>query len=160
MNKIFNIILLGGFVFISACGGSSSSDSGTLIEGTLTEAGGAAHTSVLLTKHSEGELIAGVTVCALGECSVTDEQGHWGFVLNEKYAGGEVLFDINGHGIESKSIVEITAGAEEVFIDFQHVETGAVEASHVTIDGVTQHNEEHDDSEDHDESSDHQEHQE
>lgn len=149
ISAIVSTILLSAA--LTACGGGSS-DSGMLIEGTLTEAGGAGHDRVLTHAHSAGQRIENVQVCALGECSVSDAQGQWGFVAGSNFAGGEVAFSIEGHGISTTSVVDIPAGANEVFIDFQHVEGGAVEAHHVTADGVTSHNEEstgHGDESDH-----------
>ncbi len=149
MNLIKNITILSFCLIVAACGGSSSG-SGPVIEGTLTEAGGAAHNNAVILKHSSGQKIESVTICALGECSVTDELGQWGFAGGE-LPGGDVLFTLNGHGIETTSKVNIPAGANEVFIDFQHVEGGAVKAEHVTVDGETSHNEDngHDDEDGH-----------
>ena len=124
-----------------ACGGGSSSNSGMLIEGTLIEAGGASHANSVILKHSSGQPIENVSVCALGECSTTDLSGQWGFVVDESFTGGEVLFEINGHGIETTTLVEIADGADHVIVDFQHVEGGSVEASHITTDGNTEHHE-------------------
>lgn len=126
---------------LAACGGGGSSDSGILIEGTLTESGGAGHSNSVALKHSDGQRIENVQICALGECSTTDSEGQWGFVAGEGFAGGDVLFTLEGHGIASTSAVKIPGGASDVFIDFQHVEGGAVEAEHVTVDGETAHNE-------------------
>lgn len=125
---------------LNACGGGSS-DSGMLIEGTLTEAGGANHAHSLVLKHSVGQRIEGVTVCALGECSTTDSEGQWGFVAEENFTGGDVLFTINGHGIDATTTVSIPEGANEVMLDFQHVEGGHIEAQHITADGETSHHE-------------------
>ncbi len=124
----------------SACGGGSSG-SGVLIEGTLTEAGGAAHSKSLILKHSEGQRIGAVEVCALGECSTTDDEGQWGFVVEDAFVGGEVLFSVKGHGIDSETVVNIPTDASDIFIDFQHVEGGMVEAHHITANGETSHNE-------------------
>lgn len=133
--SIFFICLI-----LNACGGGSS-DSGILFEGTLTEAGGAGHTNSLVLKHSVGQRIENVAVCALGECSTTDSEGQWGFVAGENFTGGDVLFTINGHGIDTTTIVSIPEGAKEVLLDFQHVEGGHIEAQHITIDGETSHHE-------------------
>lgn len=118
---------------ITACGGSSGS--GTLIEGTVTEAGGAAHDTRAFLRHGAGERIGGVEVCALGECSVTDDQGQWGFEVSEFPDSKDVLFSFDGHGILTTTIVTIPHEADEVFISFDHVEGGVVEASSVVVDG-------------------------
>jgi hypothetical protein len=124
---------------LPGCSGDSS-DSGMLIEGTLTEAGGAGHGKSLLLKHSDGQRIEDVQVCALGECSTTDGEGQWGFVAGEGFPGGDVLFTVNGHGIKTATAVNISGGAKEVFLDLRHVEGGLVEATHVTVDGETEDN--------------------
>lgn len=131
-------LTVGLLCILSSCGGGGGSGSGMLIEGTLTEAGGAGHATVLL-RHSAGQRIENVQICALGECSTTDSEGQWGFVAPEEFHGGEVLFSLNGHGISQAATVVIQPGAEEVIIDFQHVEGGLIEATHVTTDGVTNH---------------------
>jgi hypothetical protein len=127
-------------ILLSACGGGSS-DSGMLIEGTLTQNGGSHSEKHILTKHIDGELIENVKICALGECSITDGKGQWGFALNSSFNGGEVFFTINGHGINATTIVSIPSTANEVFLDLQHMEDGEVKAEHITIDGETMHNE-------------------
>ena len=144
MKYIKSRIIVASLFFIcislQACGGGSS-DSGMLIEGTLTEAGGADHSRSLVLKHGEGQPIENVEICALGECSTTDGQGQWGFVADETFTGGEVLFTIIGHGIDTTTALTISEGVQEVFLDFQHVEGGHVEAAHITIDGETSHHE-------------------
>lgn len=135
---------------LSACGGGGSSDDGMLIEGTLTEAGGADHSLSLVLRHDEGARIEEVEICALGQCSTTDGAGQWGFVAPESFSGGAVSFTVVGHGIDTTTVVEIPADAGEVFLDLQHVEGGLVEAAHITVDGETTHNEEH---HEHDEST-------
>lgn len=145
MKVFFNsVLLIVPFVlFLTACGGGGgSSDSGMLIEGTLIEAGGAGHSNGIILKHSTGQPIENVEVCALGECSLTDDLGQWGFVVSDEFNGGDVLFDINGHGIATETVVEIPSGASEVFLDFKHVEGGEVKADHITVDGETSHHEE------------------
>lgn len=131
---------------LNACGGSSS-DSGMLIEGTLTEAGGAGHTNSLGLKHSVGQRIENVEICALSECSTTDSEGQWGFVVPESFTGGDALFSFKGHGIDTSSVVMITDGAKEVFVDFRHVEGGHIEVHHITIDGETSPMKNHEDEE-------------
>ena len=150
MKISLRIIFVSIGFFCASCGGSGgSSDSGNLIEGTLTEAGGAGHTSVLL-KHSSGQYIENVKICALNQCSTTDKDGQWGFILGENFPGGNTTFTVSGHGIETSSVIEIPAGANEVFLDLQHVEGGLVKAEHITVDGVESHHEtEHHETEQH-----------
>ena len=138
-------VLIFALSLIVGCGGGSSSGDGMLVEGTLTEAGGAAH-KALISKHGAGQKIGNVTICALGECSTTDDAGQWGFVAPESFTGGDTLFTINVHGIEAETVVDLHSGASSIFIDFQHVEGGVVEAESVLIDG-----EEHGDHDHHDE---------
>lgn len=142
MLKISKIPLIISLFVITACGGSSQS--GLLIEGTLTEAGGADHSKSIILKHEDGEKIGEVTICALGECSTTDSEGQWGFVLGDNFVGGEVLFTISGHNISANSVISIPEGATDVFLDLQHTEGGLIKAEHIIIDGVTQHNEDED----------------
>ncbi len=139
LNKFTTLITLG--LILASCGGGSSSDSGVIIEGTLTEAGGAAHNTSLNLKHSSGQTIENVEVCALGECSTTDGEGQWGFGIQNKLAGGDIQFTIKGHGIDTQTVVSLPSSANSVFIDFKHVEGGLVNADHVTVDGETSHNE-------------------
>lgn len=140
--KLFKICTFSLFFSTSfiACGGGSS-DSGMLIEGTLTEAGGAHHVQASILRHSVGQKIENVEICALGECSTTDGEGQWGFVAGNQFSGGDVLFSVNGHGIETTTVVNIPSGANEVFLDLQHVEGGHIEAHHITVDGETSHHE-------------------
>ena len=125
-------------VLLSACGGSSGSSSEVLIEGTLTENGGAAHKYAAL-KHGSGEKIEDVTVCALGSCSTTDGEGQWGFVVAEAALGTDVLFTVNGHGIATQAVVSLPAEGEEIFISFDHVEGGVIEVSSMLVDGEELH---------------------
>ncbi|MCO6432520.1 MAG: hypothetical protein J5J00_16825 [Deltaproteobacteria bacterium] len=131
MAKVLKTFLAALLLLQTACGGGSSGN-GTLIEGTLTEAGGAAHR---VFRHSEGERIDGVRVCAIDQCSTTDDQGQWGFVL-DGILPQEILLTIEGHGIDASAVIEIPNGASDVFLDLQHVEGGAVEVGHMTVDGA------------------------
>ena len=139
-NGRYYLALVALCALLPACGGGGggSSGSGLTIEGTLTQGGAAEHSANL--KHESGEHIESVQICALGACSVTDSAGQFGFEAGAGFAGGEVLFTVNGHGIDTTSVVEIPAGAKEVIIDFQHA-AGVVTATHVTVDGETSHHE-------------------
>lgn len=141
-------------LIISGCGGGSS-DSGMLIEGTLTQGTGGAHAEALNFKHDDGERIDGVEVCALGECSPTDDAGQWGFVAGSDFSGGDVLFSFNGHGIDTGTVLHIPEGATDVVIDFRHTADGTVVAEHVTVDGEEHHMEESDPEDDHQDEDDH-----
>ncbi len=129
---------------LAGCGGGSS-DSGMLIEGTLTEAGSTDHNLGFALKHTNGQRVENVQICALGECSTSDAQGQWGFEVKGSFNGGNVLFTLSGHGIETTTTVDIPSGASEIFLDFQHVEGGAVRAEHITVDGETSHHEDDED---------------
>ncbi len=142
MRIVPKLILASLSLVCFSCGGSSS-DSGILIEGTLIEGGGDAHENIIL-KHSSGENLENVQVCALGECSTTDAAGQWGFVAGGDFNGGQVSFTIQGHGIDTTTLIDIPAGASEVFLDLKHEEDGSVKADHITIDGETSHHEDDD----------------
>jgi len=58
-----------------------------------------------------------VQVCALGECSITDDKGQWGFSVDQSFPGGDVAFTIKGHGIDSAAVANIPATARDVFIE-------------------------------------------
>jgi hypothetical protein len=139
--KLIAIIACISCSILSSCGGGGSSDSGLVVSGTLTEAGGATHSNSLALRHSDNEGIEDVEICALGECSTTDSQGLWGFVAGEDFVGGDVLFETNGHGISAMTVINIPEGAKEVVLDLRHIEGGEIKAEHVTIDGETSHNE-------------------
>jgi hypothetical protein len=129
-NKLFLFSLALGLFSMTSCGGSGDSGNGMLIEGTLTEAREAGHAAL---RHGAGDRIEDVTVCALGECSITDAEGRWGVIAPETFSGGQVLFSVNGHFIESSLTVDVPS-AEHVFIDLRRVESG-VEAHQVSIGG-------------------------
>ena len=139
MTKKMTIGLVFGCLILTGCGGGGSSDSGMLIAGTLTEAGGVTHSKA--ARHGAGERIEEVEICALGECSTTDSEGQWGIVAPEEFDGGNVLFSVVGHGIDTTLVVDIPEGASEVSLDLQHLEDGTIEAEHITADGETSHHE-------------------
>jgi hypothetical protein len=135
--------LLYGLLFLTfGCGGTSS-DSEILIEGTLTEGGVISHHSKsdISMRHSSGERIEEVLICALGRCSLTDAQGQWGFVIDQEFQGGDILLTAEGHGITSQTTISVPASAREVVVDLEHRE-GALVVNHLTLDGETQHLEE------------------
>lgn len=111
--------------FCTACGGGGGSDGGRLVEGTLTEAGQHAAQKIV-PKHSAGEPLEQVQVCALSECSVTDAKGQWGLLLPENTAG-DVVFRIEGHGINTTTTLTLPPGNSDLTFELLHVEGGAVE---------------------------------
>ncbi len=128
------------FATLTACGGSGGSDdSGTVLSGTLTQGSAVAH-ALIVAKHSAGAKIENVQICALGECSTTDGEGQWGFLIEENFAGGAIAFSIVGHGIDTTTTINIPAAAEDVVLDLVHA-NGVVNADHITIDGETSHHE-------------------
>jgi hypothetical protein len=128
--------LLSTLLCFVGCGGGSSDSDGVAFSGLLTQGETASHDASNSLRHAEGENIEEVEICALGECSVTDSQGLWGFVADQSFTGGTVLFAIKGHGIDTQSTVEIPAGASDVDIHFENV-AGQVELHHLVVDGVT-----------------------
>jgi hypothetical protein len=130
-------------LFLVSCGGGSS-DSGMLIEGTLTEAGGSEQTRGLALRHEAGERIEGVQVCTLGVCSLTDDAGQWGFEVTKEFTGGELLFTFVGHGLNNSTVVSIPLATKQAFIEFEHhgaghgepEGSGTVEAHQFVFDGA------------------------
>lgn len=121
-------------VLMAGCGGSSSND-GMVFQGQLTQGSSVGH-SEGMDKHGAGEKIENVEVCALGECSMTDEDGNWGFVAPEVFTGGGVEFTINGHGIETTASVSVPEGTRDVFVHFERQGKNTVIVHHLMIDGV------------------------
>ncbi|MES2462702.1 MAG: hypothetical protein V4671_19140 [Armatimonadota bacterium] len=150
-NRKKNLVALlsTSLVFLqSGCGGGGSDgdggslDSELLIEGTLTEAGGggADHSRAFVFKHSEGNRLGNVQVCALGKCSTTDDKGQWSFAVDDKdFAGGNLQLSLTGHGIDTSTSVNVPKGSNQVFLQLHHVEGARIIANHVTIDGETSH---------------------
>ncbi len=133
MKKSFftNIFLLSFCTaLLSACGGSDSSK-GILIEGSLSQGSKSSHK---VFKHSAGEHISQIEICALGKCSTTDAEGQWGFVINTNFPGGEIAFKLTGHGIETSTVVNIPIAEENVLINFSN-EAGTVVVEEMLIDG-------------------------
>ena len=125
--------------FVIGCGGGGGGDdstSGIVLEGTLIQGAGGSHARIA-TKHSEGEPLEEVEICALGSCSTTDATGHWGFLAEGNFAGGDVLFTVNGHEISSSPVVSIPAGTQVANVEFIHTD-GVVSAHTLVFDGVEQ----------------------
>lgn len=117
-----------------ACGGGGSAEDGMLLEGTLVQGAESSHGRLLL-RHSAGEHIGEVRVCALGECSVTDDEGQWGFVAPDSYRGGPVSFSFDGHGITATTTVEVPEGTREAVVHFEH-SAGSVTVRQLQADGL------------------------
>ena len=124
------------FFTLTACGGGggSSDSDGLVLEGTLIQGEAITH-GRFLPKHSSGEPIDEVEVCALGACSVTDATGHWGFFVPGESGGEEIEITVRGHEIDSSVIVAIPADTEVAILDLMH-EAGVIVASHLEFDGV------------------------
>lgn len=140
-----NILIL-SVALLSGCSGGSSGD-GMVIEGQLIQGAKVAHSAPLF-RHGAGESIGEVEICALGECSITDTDGRWGFVANETFNGGDVEFSIKGHGIDGTKIVSIPAGANEVFVVFEHGTGNEIDVETLTVDNKEVEHE-HDEDGDH-----------
>jgi hypothetical protein len=114
-----------GIVCIACNGGGGGSSDGTVIQGTLTQRGAGhsptihsptIHSQTMSSKHASGERIEDVTICVLGECSITDGEGQWGVNI-ENFPGGELAITINGHGIDSETSVSLPISARDVIVD-------------------------------------------
>ncbi|HMO01451.1 MAG TPA: hypothetical protein PKD37_04830 [Oligoflexia bacterium] len=130
-------------LLLTSCGGSSS-DSGILLKGKLTEGGGAHHSAML--KHAPGQPIEEVKICALGRCSTTDLQGLWGFFAPSDFNGGPALFLIDGHGIKAQTAVTVPTvnDGESVFIHFERRSDSDVIVHHIDIESSgSDHNHDH-----------------
>ncbi len=136
-NKLFPVMsaALLSLLFLSACGGSSSNDKSVIIEGDLNQGASSDHK---LFKHSEGEHIGEVEICALGECSTTNTEGEWGFATSEDLNGNEVSFKFTGHGIDTTTIVKIPDAEENVLIKFVH-SANVVTIAEMLVDGQEDH---------------------
>jgi len=141
------------FVFIVclslfSCGGSSSQESGVLLHGSLTEAGGFHHqSSTINMRHAVGERLERVQICVMGQCQITSDDGEWGFFIGEMN-GQEVEFSFDGHGINTKTTIALPSAEHEVYIEFLHT-AGLVEAGVIIIDGMDMHSD-HSEADDHD----------
>lgn len=120
---------------VAGCGGSSSSsEGGVLLEGTLTEGSGATHGARLVLRHAAGQRIEDVQICALGRCSVTDDDGQWGFYVNQA-SYGITGFAVTGHGIDAGFEADLTGVTSEGVFDLEHVEGGQIKIARMWLDG-------------------------
>ncbi len=133
---IFSIAI--ALITLTGCGGGggdgSVSTDGLVLEGSLTQGSESSHARIA-TKHSEGEPLESIEICALGSCSTTDATGHWGFLVEGAFTGGDVQFTVNGHGISASPIFHVPEGAENVVFELVH-SGGVVSATSITVDGV------------------------
>ena len=127
-----------------------------MIQGTLSDAEGTASTGSSGTSSGSGShggtvsgpsslsregtdvqrLLEDVMICALGSCSTTDGAGQWGFAAPASFAGGEVEFDIVGHGIADQLVVTIPAGAADIDLSLIHEGDAGTVVSQVMADGI------------------------
>jgi hypothetical protein len=146
-------------IAISGCGGGGGSSSdGSIVHGTLTQLSAGAHnSSSLVLRHSAGQNIDGVTICLLGECSVTDASGEWGVNVPEIPAG-DILLTAEGHGIDSSLVFNVPGGAKDVTVELGNSSDG-ISVTTLVVDGVdhTDHDHDHANGETtaHDEGSEH-----
>ena len=143
LTVLFTLSLI--FLTVGCGGGGGGDDSdGMVLEGTLIQGSGSGH-ALISPKHSEGEPIGEVEICALGGCSTIDATGHWGFLVEGEFGGGDVAFTVQGHGIDTTAVVDIPAGTRSAAFDFIN-NGGAVSAHTIVFDGV-EHEHSHDESE-------------
>jgi hypothetical protein len=130
MKKIALLSLLS--LALVSCGGGSGGSSGILIEGQLTQGGSVSHS---LLRHSAGQHIGEVEICALGECSVTDSEGQFGFLTPASYKGGEILLTVNGHGINTTVVADIPEVENDVNLQLVN-NSGVVTVAQMLVDGL------------------------
>ena len=130
MKKIIILLIM---TLLTACGGGSSSVSGIVIEGEL-EQGEAAVPHTAITRHAAGEKIGEVKICALGECSLTDDGGQFGFMAPADFKSGQVLFIINGHGIDTSTLINIPPAQSDVFLHLMRSGNN-ITVHHMMVDG-------------------------
>jgi hypothetical protein len=129
---------------VSACGGSSSS-SGVILEGQITQGAEETHANnALLNRHGENEPIQDVEVCALGVCALTDSEGQFGMELPEDFEGGELVLSAKGHGIDSQTALHLDSTANDVFVHLQN-QDGNLMIHHLMINGEEVEAEQHED---------------
>jgi hypothetical protein len=100
---------------IFACGGSGSNK---VIQGNVS--GPIATLSAIHFKNDNG--IAGVQVCALGECDITDDNGDFAFSVKE--VPGDTLFSFSGGGFSGDVVVGLPSGAALVSVQFMLTQNG------------------------------------
>ncbi len=143
--KLFKITFsLAVCALLSACGGSSS-NSGVVLEGQITQGAEEMHVnSALLSRHGENEPIQDVEVCALGVCALTDSEGQFGMGLPEDYKGGEFLLSAKGHGIDNQIVLHLESNAKDVFVHLQN-QDGKLTIHHLMINGEEVATDKHED---------------
>lgn len=140
MRSLFITLTLS--LVLSACGGGGASSSGTVFEGTLTQAGAGQKTQPLALKHAVGARIENVKICILGECSITDGEGRWGVNI-ENFAGGDIVATIDGHGIATTASASIPSTAKDVVMELER-DGNVVTIEKLFIDGEDHSAHDHD----------------
>ena len=125
--------LMMGALSLIACGGSSSSSDGMVLEGTLVQGTEVAHERLL---HEAGEAIENVEVCALNTCATTDGNGRWGFLTESPFTGGTLTMTIRGHGIDTTTDVALPVDAADVIVELVREGSNTVRADSVSVNGV------------------------
>lgn len=130
MKNLFLLLIVN---LLISCAGGGSSDSGILIEGNL-EQGSDVVPHMAISRHAAGEKIGEVTICALGECSITDDAGQFGFLAPADFKSGEVLFTINGHGIDTSTTIYIPQAQSDIYLHLMR-SGNEVSVHHMLVDG-------------------------
>lgn len=127
-------LLIPALLLTAACGGGSDDDddSGVVPPDTVSFTGNVRGDLVADTTAS----IPGVTVCALGSCDETNNDGEFGFTVpTTSYSGGSVLFDLNGSTIDATTQVDgLNPSARAVDIEFLVEDGNTVNVSSVSQD--------------------------
>lgn len=118
---VASTIFLVGALGITACssGGSDSSDRSDSIgdDAVVTFLG---TLSREIATDGETDIVGGVTICALGDCAVSNsDNGEWNFQDNGDFSGGDVAFDFNGPNIGQQIVVSnLSSDAKSINIRF------------------------------------------
>jgi hypothetical protein len=130
---IISLLFCTSLLHLVGCGGGSG-DSGTIIEGTLTQKGSVVHSAGgVNVKHSDGERIEEVKICVATECSITDGNGQWGVNI-PNFQGGEMPITVDGHGILGSTMISLPATAKDVQVDLGR-NKNIITVEKLTIDG-------------------------
>lgn len=107
----FFVLLTFGMILI-ACSDSNGGGSGK-ITGNVTSA-------PTVSMAREGQVLEGITVCGLGDCSVTNASGDFTFFIDaDSFPGGDVLFTLEGNGFDGEIVITgVVARPKLVDINF------------------------------------------
>lgn len=97
----------------SSVGCNSSSHGGTSFKGTIVQA--ATKTTNPLA-HSIGQMLPGIEVCVLENCTNTNAEGAW-YVSSSADREDEVLFSVKGHDAETTFVLSIPHKAKKIEIE-------------------------------------------